>query len=134
MKFNSFITGLIASMLLTLSAFGGTGSGGGGLGKTRLLLQNLANSEVILTFDGIASLPETDTIPLGEIPSMEYDQLLDEAYKVCKPNSDYEFVLTPEPTVGTVRNFALGCIGEPGQEPFFIYFREVKAETVKDAE
>jgi hypothetical protein len=129
MKFNSFITGLIASMLLTLTAFGGTGSGGGGLGKTRFLLQNLANSEVILTFDGIPSLPETDTIPLGEIPSVEYGQLLDEAYKVCKTDSDYEFVLSSEPKGGIVRSFALGCIGEPGQEPFFIYFREVEDET-----
>lgn len=135
MKFTSFITGLIASMLLTLSAFGGTGSGGGGLGKTRFLLQNLANSEVILTFDGIPSLPETETIPLGEIPVDEYTELFDKAYEICAVDSEVEpFILTVEPKAGIVRNFALGCIGEPGKEPFFMFFREVKAETEKDAE
>jgi hypothetical protein len=135
MKFTSFITGLIASMLLTLTAFGGSGSGGGGLGKTRFLLQNLANTEVILTFDGITNIPESETTPLGEIPVDEYNELLDEAYKLCAPGSEAEaFVLTVEPNAGTVRNFALGCIGEPGKEPFFIFFREVKAASEKDAE
>jgi hypothetical protein len=125
------ITVLFISMFMTLAAMGGSGSGGGIFGKTRLMLQSFNSDLALLTFEGSTNIPESETTPKLVIPSDEYKDFVAEVYKEVETGKP--FVLPVELEDGSIRNFKLGY-SELGKDPLFVYLIEIKAEDEKYSE
>jgi hypothetical protein len=135
MKAFAKLSVLIGCLLISVNVFGGSGAGGSGWSKTRLLLQSFAHSEAVLTVEGMTSLPENDTTPLLKIPSDEYKFFSDEVCRLSAGGVDESFVLPPvELADGSVRTFVLSYAGIPCKEPILLRLDEVTAKTEKDAE
>ncbi len=122
---------LVTTLLLSVHAFGGAGLGGSGFGKTKLLLQSFAQQTAILTLEDVTNIPETEIPPRIKAPEDEYPNLLAEA---CAAPENDPFVLPVESTDGSVRNFAINCVGGEEGEPRFLLVTEVEAENEKIVE
>jgi hypothetical protein len=118
MKFASSIAVFITSMFVTLTAMGGHGASGGGLGKTKLLLQTFGYERAILSLDGVTNIPDTDPTPRLVIPDDEYGDFVIEAHNAAA--TGIPFVLPPiELSDGSFRCYVLEH-SPINEEPLFM--------------
>ena len=129
MKAFSKLVIAVMGLAFSVGAMGGGSVGGGGWGKTRLMLQNFAYDSAVLSIGGTSSLPESETAHLLVIPEDEYKDFLVEYEK--EQAGGEPFLLEVPVKGGCMRYFSLQSVVITGTDTPVLYLLEQPAPKTK---